>query len=272
MSARTKTLRAWAAWAEDDYHSLVRDLRNGIDLETAAANLGRTTGAITKRLTYFIPPEEDVEVTDREQWVRDRIARPRWDWLAVVRDHQHHNREELWSLADTRTAVQAWNNQTPIAELARTLSTSEISAARLLVHLGLAENRTEVIARLGATPGAALARREEMTLDRTAGAIWVLVIDGAAGTSSPHGLGFPREITIHTDPEEAEKERDRVIAWHNRARRGDTEPVIWSITERSLGNHVIGQSRHGQHPPAAKTSTSAPARPRRRRSPRRRSK
>lgn len=270
MTARPTTLRAWAAWTEDDYHSLVNDLRNGLGLDTAAANLGRSVSAVTKRLGYFIPPEENVPREERELWVRDSLSRTRWDWLAVVRDHQRHNREELWSVADTQTAVRAWAARTPIAELAAQLGTSEVSTSRLLIHLGLAENRTEVIAHLGATPGDALARREEMATDRTAGSVWVLVIDGAAGTPSPRALGFPREITIHESQAAAEAERDRVLNWHDRAKTNETDPVIWSITERSIGDHIIGTALHGQHPTRAKSTP--PARPTRRTRPTRKRK
>ncbi|MFI5782665.1 hypothetical protein [Nocardia sp. NPDC051570] len=269
---RVKTLRAWAAWTEDDYHSLVADLRNGLDLETAAANLGRTHTAVAKRLAYFIPPEENIPVDERERWVRDRLARPRWDWMTVVRDWQQHRREDLWSVADTQAATKAWATHTPLAELAQRLSTSETSTVRLLIQLGLAETRTDVINRLGATPGAALALREQMANDRTACAIWILTVDGALGTTSPHGLGFPRDVTIHGSQSDAEEERDRLLTWHDRARQAPgadpATPIVWSITERSLGDHTIGTSLHGQHPPRQKPParlTRANHRPSRRR-------
>ncbi|WP_280381321.1 hypothetical protein [Nocardia wallacei] len=266
MTDRGRTLRAWAAWTEDDYHALVADLRNGLALETAAANLGRSVTAVAKRLSYFIPPEENIPVEERELWVRDRLSRPRWDWLAVVRDWQQHRREDLWSVAHTQAAAQAWAHRTPLADLARDLGTSETAATRLLLHLGLAENRGQVIDRLGATPGAALALREQMATDREACAVWILVIDGAAGTTSPHGLGFPRDITTHANQDDAEAERDRLLRWHDRASKAlptPPEPVVWSITERTLGDHAIGTSLHGQHPPRPQAAA-RPTRPKHR--------
>lgn len=238
-------------WRESEFRILADDLRAGADLARTARTLGRTESAVRTALRTFIPPEERVSAAERERWIRTRlVAEPEWDWWAVVVEHHHRSRGGLWFTRHEHCARIGWRRRTPIPALAQELDTSELSVAELLRALGLVDSIEEAADRLGATPGLALAKRVAARRDDAAGARWILVVDGAAGTTKPRNAPIRRQVSLHETRAGAEAERDRVLAWHQRLATGETgPPVSWTIAERGLGA-ITGPTRCGQFDPA----------------------
>ncbi|MFE3544698.1 hypothetical protein ACFXK0_17205 [Nocardia sp. NPDC059177] len=241
-------------WRESEYRILADDLRAGADLATTARTVGRTEKAVRAALHNFVPPEDRVPAAEREQWIRARlVAEPEWDWWAVVIDHHRRSRSGLWFTRHEHCARIGWRRRTPMPALAQELGTSELTTAELLRALGLVESIEEAADRLGATPGLALAKRVSARRDEAAGARWILVIDGAAGTTRSRNAPVRRQVSLHETRAAAEAERDRVLAWH--ARVGPDEPaapVWWTVAERGLGA-TAGTTRCGTFDPAAAT-------------------
>lgn len=238
--------RHGTTWRESEYRVLADDLRAGVDLARTAHTLGRTESAVRAALRNFVPPEDRVSTAERERWVRGRlVAEPEWDWWAVVVDRHRRSRSGLWFTRHEHCARIGWRRRTPMPALAQELGTSELTVAELLRSLGLADSIEEAADRLGATPGLALAKRVSAHRDNAAGARWILVIDGAAGTSRPRNAPVRRQISLHETRAGAEAERDRVLAWHRRLGAGESDtPVWWTIAERGLGASV-GHTRCG---------------------------
>ncbi|MFC4372806.1 hypothetical protein ACFO5K_01730 [Nocardia halotolerans] len=246
--------RHGSTWRESEYRVLADDLRAGADLARTARTLGRTESAVRTALRNFVPPEDRVSAAEREHWIRRRlVAEPEWDWWAVVVEHHHRSRSRLWCTGHEHRARIGWRRRTPMPALAQELGTSELSVAELLRALGLVESIDEAADRLGATPGLALAERISARRDDAAGARWILVIDGASGTTRPRNAPTRRQISCHETRAAAEAERDRVLAWHQRIGPVDTEtPVRWTIAERALGA-TTGPTRCGEYDPTAPT-------------------
>ncbi|WP_336082108.1 hypothetical protein [Nocardia sp. SSK8] len=241
-------------WRESEYRVLADDLRAGADLAATARTVGRTESAVRAALRNFVPPEERVPGAERESWIRARlVAEPEWDWWAVVIDHHRRTRSGLWFTRHEHCARIGWRRRTPMPALAQELGTSELTAAELLRSLGLAESIEDAAERLGATPGQALAKRVAARRDNAVGARWILVIDGAVGTTRSRNAPVRRQISLHESRVAAEAERDRVLAWHARVAAADADPAVWwTIAERGLDG-TAGTTRCGTFDPAAVT-------------------
>ncbi|MGW5309381.1 hypothetical protein ACWEQ0_05830 [Nocardia thailandica] len=176
--------RHGTTWRESEYRTLADDLRAGNDLARTAAKLGRTPSAVRAALRHFVPPEEKVPGPDRERWIRQRlIAEPDWDWWACVVDAHRRTGSGLWLTRHEHSIRIGWRRRTPLPALAQELGTSELTVAEFLRGLGLVDSLEEAADRLGATPGLALAKRIAAARDASATARWILVVDGAAGTT-----------------------------------------------------------------------------------------
>lgn len=243
--------RHGTTWRESEYRVLADDLRAGADLARTARTVGRTESAVRAALRNFVPPEERVPTAEREHWIRRRlVAEPEWDWWAVVVEHHRRSRGGLWFTRHEHCARIGWRRRTPMPALAQELGTSELSAAELLRSLGLVESIEEAAERLGATPGLALAKRVAARRDDAVGARWILIVDGAAGTTRSRNAPIRRQVSLHETRAAAESERDRVLAWHARVGvDSPTAPVWWTIAERGLGA-ITGPTRCGVFDPA----------------------
>ncbi|WP_446222121.1 hypothetical protein ACTWPB_20050 [Nocardia sp. IBHARD005] len=239
-------------WRESEYRILADDLRAGADLARTAITVGRTESAVRTALRNFVPPEERVPTAERERWIRKRlVAEPEWDWWAVVIDHHRRSHSGLWFTRHEHCARIGWRRRTPMPALAQELATSELSVAELLRALGLVESIEEAADRLGATPGLALAKRVTARRDEAIGARWILVVDGAAGTSRPRNAPVRRQLSLHETRADAEAERDRILSWHRRIGPEEPDaPVWWTIAERGLGA-TVGHTRCGTLDPTA---------------------
>ncbi|MFC6010689.1 hypothetical protein [Nocardia lasii] len=239
-------------WRESEYRVLADDLRAGTDLARTAVTLGRTESAVRSALRHFVPPEERVSTGDRERWIRARIvAEPDWNWWAVVVDNHRRVRSGLWFTRHEHCARIGWRRRTPMPALAQELATSELSVAELLRALGLVDSIEEAADRLGATPGLALAKRVTARRDDAVGARWILVVDGAAGTTRTRNAPVRRQLSLHESRADAEAERDRILSWHNRIGPVDPdEQVWWTIAERGIGA-TVGHTRAGTNDPTA---------------------
>ncbi|MFE1593090.1 hypothetical protein [Nocardia sp. NPDC058705] len=235
-----------STWRESEYRVLADDLRAGVDLARTASTVGRTESAVRAALRHFAPPEERVPTADRECWIRARlVAEPDWNWWAVVVENHRRTRSGLWFTRHEHCARIGWRRRTPMPALAQELATSELSVAELLRSLGLVESIEEAADHLGATPGLALAKRVTARRDEAVGARWILVVDGAAGTTRTRNAPVRRQISLHETRTAAEAERDRILSWHTRI--GPDEPttqVWWTIAERGLGA-TVGHTRSG---------------------------
>ncbi|TCJ97291.1 hypothetical protein [Nocardia alba] len=235
-------------WRESEYRILADDLRAGADLARTAITVGRTESAVRTALRNFVPPEDRVPTAERERWIRTRlVAEPEWDWWAVVVEHHRRSRSGLWFTRHEHCARIGWRRRTPMPALAQELATSELSVAELLRALGLVESIEEAADRLGATPGLALAKRVTARRDEAVGARWILVVDGAAGTTRPRNAPVRRQLSLHVTRAEAEAERDRILSWHNRIGPDETDATVWwTIAERGLGA-TVGHTRCGTY-------------------------
>ncbi|MFD3507825.1 hypothetical protein [Nocardia sp. NPDC058666] len=237
-------------WRESEYRVLADDLRSGVDLAATAITVGRTESAVRTALRNFVPAEERIPTAERERWIRKRlVAEPDWNWWAVVVDNHRRFRSGLWFTRHEHCARIGWRRRTPMPALAQELATSELSVAELLRSLGLVDSIEEAADRLGATPGLALAKRVTARRDEAVGARWILVIDGAAGTTRTRNAPVRRQISLHETRTAAEAERDRILSWHNRIGPEEPDtPVWWTIAERGLGA-TVGHTRSGTHDP-----------------------
>lgn len=239
-------------WRESEYRILADDLRAGADIARTATTIGRTESAVRAALRNFVPAEERVPTAERERWIRKRlVAEPEWDWWAVVIDHHRRSRSGLWFTRHEHCARIGWRRRTPMPALAQELSTSELSVAELLRALGLVERIEEAADRLGATPGLALAKRVTARRDEAVGARWILVVDGAAGTTRTRNAPVRRQLSLHETRADAEAERDRILSWHTRIGSRDADPPVWwTIAERGIGA-TVGHTRCGTYDPTA---------------------
>ncbi|WP_043650957.1 hypothetical protein [Nocardia thailandica] len=230
--------RHGTTWRESEYRTLADDLRAGNDLARTAAKLGRTPSAVRAALRHFVPPEEKVPGPDRERWIRQRlIAEPDWDWWACVVDAHRRTGSGLWLTRHEHSIRIGWRRRTPLPALAQELGTSELTVAEFLRGLGLVDSLEEAADRLGATPGLALAKRIAAARDASATARWILVVDGAAGTTRARNALVRRHVSQHETRAAAEATRDRLLGWHARVAPGTEDaPVWWTIAERGLGS------------------------------------
>lgn len=229
--------RHGSTWRESEYRTLADDLRSGTDLTHTAAKLGRTPSAVRTALRHFVPPEEKVPGPDRERWIRQRlIAEPDWDWWACVVDAHRRTGSGLWLTRHEHSIRIGWRRRTPLPTLAQELGTSELTVAEFLRGLGLVDSLEEAADRLGATPGLALAKRISAARDNSATARWILIVDGAAGTTRSRHAPIRRHVSQHETRAAAEATRDRLLGRHARVTPGtDDPPVWWTIAERALG-------------------------------------
>ncbi|WP_040790482.1 hypothetical protein [Nocardia paucivorans] len=240
------------SWRESEYRAIAAALRTGVALDEIAAELGRTPTAVEAALRNFIPPDERVRRSERVDWIRERLADPEWDWWSVVVDHYRNGSSSLWLTEHEHLARTAWRERTPMPVLAQRLGTAEIAAAGFLRALGLADSLAEVVERLGATPGQALAKRVSAARDQDISSSWVLVVDGAEGTAKPRSAPVRRHVSVHESRAAAEARRDRVLYWHRRTAGDSARPVWWTIAQRGLGE-TTGRTYCGVYTPRAGT-------------------
>ncbi|WP_433294179.1 sigma factor-like helix-turn-helix DNA-binding protein [Actinoplanes sp. CA-030573] len=81
-----RTARAMgAAWSTDEAALLLHNLQAGVSLGGLTTQLGRTAGAITLRLNYMIPAEQNIDPGAAMAWLLARFAvEPGYDWRAVL--------------------------------------------------------------------------------------------------------------------------------------------------------------------------------------------
>lgn len=252
MSPDSRTRRAGTPWAEADYRALVDQLRAGRPVDEIAVAIGRSAGAVRASFKFFLPLELHNRRIDREAWLRTQLASPKWDWLSVVVDNHRRidGAQPLWTDRQTQLAAAAWERRTPIDDLADQLGCSEIDAAKLLMSLGKAADTAEIARELHARPGSVLDARRRMSEDRSACAVWVLVVDHATGGPTNRELGHPTRISIHADQHSARTRRDELVRHHDElaghAATGLPATVRWSITQRTIGDDA-GTEEHGLH-------------------------
>lgn len=247
--------RAGDRWTDSENAALIAFLRNGVVLDDIAAALERSPRAISAQLRYFIPDEVDFKGVERELWIREQLA-DGYDWRAAISAQYRARGRHYFTDAEESILVHAWENRRPLAEMAAQVGASELHVASHLVALGLATNTVHVTEHIEVSEGSAVGVRARLAVDRTASAVWVLVVDGARGTSAARALKLNRHISLHVNHDEALDELDRIIEMHaHRVEQHgpeDGEEVKWSITERTVGEHTIGADQHGSYPPATR--------------------
>lgn len=134
---------------------------------------------------------------------------------------------------------EGWQAMRSCQDLSEATGASEIEVARQFMRLGIAENTREVAVRLGCDPTGTLAGRVRLAEDRTASAVWVLIVDGVRGAPpfarpQTEGGPFPRHVSVHIDYDEADLALNQLVLDHIEA-GGSVEEIAAHIAERIVG-------------------------------------
>lgn len=257
--------RSYEIWSDAENIQLVEWLRDGITLEDITNRLGRGVDAVSSHCEQMLTPETRAKRTDADLILRTHLADPNYDWRAALRSRAQLAGRIYWDQASENILRAGWDQGRPLAELMADTGASELEVARHLVWLGLAETSTEVATQLGCDPHGTLASRVRMAADRTAAAVWVLVIDGARGSERAipldvgDGLRAYRHVSIHATAEEADQALDRVLTVHA-DKGGAPDEVTVTFAERTVGDLGVGITRH-EPAPALPTSPADQDRP-----------
>lgn len=112
--------------------------------------------------------------------------------------------------------------------------------ARRLVRLGLAQSRSEVVARVGCTPGGLLDVNDRLAKDKQSVLLWVLSVTVRRGTLV--------HLSLHPDQQDAEAARDRLIPSVEEDRDW-REKWYWTIAQRVVGECSVRDEVHGDFHP-----------------------
>jgi hypothetical protein len=135
-------------------------------------------------------------------WLRRRLVEDlEYDWQAVLNSRANAP-YRLWSEAEEQFLRDGWDRGAALPDLVLRLQVSEPAIVHRLIELGLATDVSEIVDRLGATPGGSIEARARLLRADLAEAIYVLVIVRAG-----------RPITsLHHSEEGAEKAFREAVA------------------------------------------------------------
>jgi len=225
---RARPLRHGETWTWTDYELLLQGVFNGLTVEQIAAELMRTQGAIRAQLTRLVPDDAEIANAPRARmdWLRRRLADDReYDWQAVLNSRANAP-YRLWSKTEGQFLRDGWDRGTALPDLVLGLQVSEPAIVHRLIELGLAADVSEIVDRLGATPGGSVEARARLLRAELAEPIYVLVIVRA---------GRPI-ASLHHSEEEAE------TAFREAVRNSDgSESRPW-VLRRTLDGRDAGQS------------------------------
>jgi hypothetical protein len=186
-----RPLRHGETWTWTDYELLLQGVFNNLTVEQIAAELMRTQGAIRAQLTRLVPDDAEIANVPRARmdWLRRRLAEdPEYDWQAVLNSRANAP-YRLWSEKEEQFLRDGWDRGTALPDLVLRLQVSEPAIVHRLIQLGLAADVSEIVDRLGATPGGSVEARARLLRAEVAEGIYVLVIvrAGRPITSLHHG-------------------------------------------------------------------------------------
>jgi hypothetical protein len=246
--------RAGERWTDTENAQLVDMLRDGLPLTEVAQRLQRGVDAVASHCQSLLPPGIRVRRAEAELLLREELADdPDYDWRAGLRAEAARRGAFYWEPAHDAILRKGWANQTPLIELVTATGASEIEVAQRLVALGLARGMVDVADRLGATPDATLNLRVRMAADRSAAAVWVLIVDGARDSERARALDRPgtakvyRHVSIHATAETAEQTLIRLLVGHTN-KGGTAEEITVTLAQRTVGDLAVGATHHEQAP------------------------
>lgn len=162
-------------WDLEDYQRLVELLRDGLDDEEIAHELGRSEGACRSAMGHLLSRpakgERSPRGAERYALIRESLQDPDFDWLTNVHA-RHHSARPLWGATMDQALHQAWDAGAPrLPDLASQLDVAEVAVVERMVRTGIAENTTKVVDRLGCTPESTADIRARMSADVTAASV-----------------------------------------------------------------------------------------------------
>jgi hypothetical protein len=196
----------------------VEEVRSGLTWEDIAQVHGRKPDAIRARASLLVTETDDTprSRTKRAETLRELLAdNPNYDWLTPLTNNlpgQH-----LWSEAEDEALREAWQERTPLPDLAAAWDISELALVRHLIELELASTLVEVTDRLGFTDGGPVHRRRRFALDP--GNIPITVLVGWNEDGVDH-------VSVHLDVADADRTRQGVHPAHE---------LNWETRTCSLG-------------------------------------
>lgn len=233
-------------WTVGDYEVLVDGVQGGRLLEDLAGEVGRSLGAVAARLRWLIPSEEPVprRRADRELWLREQLnAAEGYDWFGVLREHYAAHGTHLWTAAEDEQLRAAWYQRRGLPELVEQFGVGELTVALRCVQLGLAGELPSVVTQVGATPGGVVDVRARLAAERAAAAVWVVVVDGVGDRVSAFD-GQRQHISVYPHLDAALDAVAELLA-----EVSDPDGVRYSIAERTVGEGIVGETRHGAATP-----------------------
>ncbi|MBF6138267.1 hypothetical protein IU501_35430 [Nocardia otitidiscaviarum] len=236
--------RAYELWTDERYVELVELLATELTLGEIAQRIGRSLGAVQTQVRKLVPLDYPMQHRDFEQVVRELLKPPSYDWRAVLRERFARANQVYWDSEMVAILREGWEQARALEEITEALGASELEVARQLMRMDLAQDSREVVTRLGCDPRGTLAGRLRLAQDRAASAVWVLVVDGAKGTSRiPVGVAEARRsrrhTSVHLDYDTADLLLDELLRAHVDG-GGDITEVTASISERTVGELTVG--------------------------------
>ncbi|WP_280470651.1 hypothetical protein [Nocardia farcinica] len=240
-------------WVESDYERLVAAIRAGRSDEEIAADLGRSVRAIEARAALLAGPspasQKRPSAKSRKSGsamarLRKGLANPAYDWRKRARDA--HTREGIpyWDNAADNRLIQAWmEGGIGMGPLAAALGVEEVHVAQRLVDLGLAGSRHQVVDRLGATGGGALALQAALERDISSAALHLLIVTD--GDRIVH-------VSLHPDKSTALATRETRGLLRRSGRRW---AIFRGVVGQGAATHITGDATptalETDHPAAA---------------------
>ena len=252
MGRTTIHHRAYDLWTDERYAELVELLATELTLVEIAQRIGRSVSAVQRQLRKLVPLDYPRHRRDAEEVVRELLEPPSYDWRAVLKERAKRANQVYWDSEMVAILREGWEQARALEEITETLRASELEVARQLMRMDLAQNSREVVARLGCDPDGTLAGRLRLAEDRAASAVWMLVVDGAKGTSRiPVGVAEERRgrrhTSVHLDYDTADLLLDELLHAHVDA-GGDIAEVTASISERTVGELTVGSDAEVARP------------------------
>ncbi|MFE2961994.1 hypothetical protein [Nocardia tengchongensis] len=244
MGRTTTHHRAYDLWTDERYAELVELLATELTLAEIAQRIGRSVTAVRAQLRKLVPLDLPMYRRDAEEVVRVLLAPPSYDWRAVLKERAKQANQVYWDGEMVASLREGWEQARGLEDLTEEFGASELDVARQLMRMDLAQNSREVVARLGCDPAGTLAGRLRLAEDRTASAVWMLVVDDLKGIARiPVGVAEEhrarRHTSVHLDYDTADARLDALLAAHIDA-GGDVTEVTASISERTVGDLTVG--------------------------------
>ncbi|MFE7799432.1 hypothetical protein [Nocardia sp. NPDC057440] len=244
--------RAYEWWTDERNLELIELLRAELPIEEIADRTGRSVTALQGQCLNLLSPEIRASKRHAPTVLRSLVVCPDYDWRTGPRERFRRARQVYWDSDMNAALREGWEQSRPLHELAATIGASEIEIARQLMRLGLAENSRAAADHLGFDPNGTLAGQLRLAEDRSASAVWVLVVDGASGTrritrDDDGPRQHLRHVSVHIDYDTADLTLSNLLLDHI-DQGGDSDDITATIAERTVGYLAVGAEHNIARP------------------------